>query len=116
VWVEGVANNSTMVEWLAMVNLLSSSHLNFFLRILDGRFPSPFRALSWLWVTEGSEPRSEPDQRDGSNRRTQWFKLVVGVNLVGFRRRVAGELLPDFLRDAGVGHYAIKGVPQAVKA
>ena len=116
-WVEGVANNSTIVEWLAMVNLLSSSHLNLFLRILDGsHFPPLSRALSWLWVTEGSEPRSEPDQRDGGNRRTQWFKLVVGVNLVGFRRRVAGELLPNFLRDAGVGHYAIKGVPQAVKA
>jgi hypothetical protein len=50
VWVEGVANNSTMVEWLAMVNLLFSSHLNFFLRILDG---SHFPPLSGLYRGSG---------------------------------------------------------------
>jgi hypothetical protein len=94
---------------IVVINPFLSGHLNFFLRILDiSSFPLSQGASSWRYGTGHPSLASEVDRRDGINRRTQWFKLVVGVNLVGFRRRMASELLPDFLRDAGVGHYAIK--------
>ena len=37
------------------------------------------------------------DARNDCDRRAQGFKLVMRVNLVRFRRCVAGEFLPDFL-------------------
>src|SRR5262249_4824477 len=62
------------------------------------------------------ETRSKFKRRDCSDCGAQWFKLVVRVDLVHFRGRMAGELLSDFLRDASVCHCTIKRMSQAVKA
>ena len=56
------------------------------------------------------------DARNDCDCRTQRFKLVMRVNLVRFRRCVAGEFLPDFLRYTSVCHCAVERMSQAVKA
>jgi hypothetical protein len=114
--VEGVTKSSIVVKSFVVANLFFPCYLNFFLRILVGsRFPSPSSFIVAPSIKGEPEPRSEPYRRDGSNRRTQRFKLVVGVNL-GFRRRMAREFLPDFLGNASIRHCAVKRVPQAVIA
>ena len=48
------------------------------------------------------------DARNDCDCCAEWFKLVMRVNLVRFRRCVAGKFLPDFLRNTSVRHRTVE--------